>query len=157
MRRGLHPLSVLCTTLSCATLVILASACDRDSDAPVATSRAARQTAPGRLLVVRFGAPRLEIIRNTPFRHVVRAPRGTLLGWKGRYEVQDRHGRVLATGRFRLDWRRHALFGNVNGPAEAVEVPVARPVTWLRVPTPPTAARVVLFDAGRQRLGEVSL
>lgn len=157
MQRGLQLKTAVGTTLSWVALVLLLPACDRGEDRIETKSEAARQAAPGRLLVLRFGGPRVEVIRSRSLSRAPRAPRVPLPGWKGRYEVQDRQGRVVARGRFRLERRRHALFGNVNGPAEAVEVPVRRPVTWLRVPTPAQATRVVLYDAARRRLGEVAL
>lgn len=111
----------------------------------------------GRLLVLRLGDG-VRVLRQRALDRAPRPSRGAFKHWKGRWEVRSADGRVLGSGRFRIPRRRHALFGDVGGPARAVDVALEHPVVWLRVPVSPEARSVVLYDDhGRRRLGEVGL
>ncbi len=112
---------------------------------------------PGRLLVLRLGDG-VQVLKQRGLPHVGRVPRAAPRHWKGLWEVRSATGQLLHRGRFRIPRRRHALFGEVDGPARAVDVPLGRPVVWLRVPLGGQAGRLVLYDDhGRRRLGEVAL
>jgi hypothetical protein len=107
--------------------------------------------------VLRLGAQGVELVSQAPLARAPRPWRGRSR-WKGRFEIRDARGTVLATGPFRLPRTRHALFGDVDGPSEGVTVPVRAPVVMVKVPTPPGASTVTVYDErGRVRLGEVAL
>jgi hypothetical protein len=145
-----------------AALLFCAASCDEPRDVSedrvgVGHAPATVERADGRLLVLRLGDG-VEVLRNRPLRRAPRPPRGVSRHWKGRWEVRSGDGRVLSAGRFRIPRRRHALFGDVGGPARAVDVTLERPVVWLRIRVAPGARTVVLYDDhGRRRLGEVTL
>jgi hypothetical protein len=100
----------------------------------------------------------VEVLRQRDLERVPARRRGAFRRGSGRWEVRSADGRVLSRGRFRIPRRRHALFGDVGGPARAVDVALERPVVWLRVPLSTGARRLILYDdQGRRRLGEVAL
>ena len=138
-------------------LVGLLAACTAGEPAPMQRSLKAPGRPEGCLLVLRLGGPGVEVVKRTALMRLTNARRQPQRGG-GRYEVRDGSGRTLAKGWFRLPRRIHALLGAAQGPATGVSVPLRRPVVWLRVATPPGAARLVLFD-GREAspLGEVPL
>lgn len=136
------------------------AACDA-GDAPAtrggAATTVAQEPPAGRVVVVRLGAG-VELVGQRTLTRVAVARRPGRLRWRGRWEVRGVEGRTLHWGQFRVVRRRHALFGDTGGPAQAVDVPMARPVVWLRVPWPAGARTLVLYDDhGRTRLGEVAL
>jgi len=150
-------------TLITLALVALVAGCDGHGEGSDDQSRAVREKAtaverePGRLLVLRLGDS-VRVLRQRALDHAPRPSRVGSPRWKGRWEVRTAQGRVLDAGRFRIPRRRHALFGDVGGPARAVDVALERPVVWLRVPVAPGARTLVLYDDhGRRRLGEVGL
>lgn len=114
---------------------------------------------PRRLLVVRLGAGGPEVLRSVPLHPVSRsASLRRPPGWDGRYAVVDQKGLPLAMGAFRIPRRVHALFDEVEGPAGPASAPLFEVVVWLRLDTPPGAARVELWDAGLgAKLGQVPL
>lgn len=169
LRRGdqsRYSVSMRCdprSAIVAAALLALAVACDGGGGAPDDRTRVVRapasmaDRAPGRLLVLRLGDG-VEVLRSRALDRAPRPSRGAFHHWKGRWEVRTARGRVLGTGRFRIPRRRHALFGDVGGPASAVDVALEHPVVWLRVPLAPGARSLVLYDDhGRRRLGEVTL
>jgi len=142
-------------------VLVVAAACDGGTpDDRIRVVRAKASTVdrtPGRLLVLRLGDG-VRVLRRGFLDRAPRPKRGAFHRWKGRWEVRTGDGRVVDTGRFRIPRRRHALFGDVGGPARAVDVPLDHPVVWLRVPVAPAARTLVLYDDhGRRRLGEVAL
>ncbi len=119
---------------------------------------------PRRLLVFRLARGGVELIKSTPIDPVLH--RGRALhragrfpaGWDGRYEVKDCSGRILSKGAFRIPRRVHALFDNVEGPAEpgTAPLPPGEPVLWTRVETPHSSCLVDFWDRDTY-LGQVVL
>ncbi len=145
-----------------AALLFCAASCGEPRDVSedrvgVAHAPATVERADGRLLVLRLGDG-VEVLRSRALRRVAPGVRRAVRHWKGRWEVRGADGGVLHRGRFRIPRRRHALLGDVGGPARAVDVALERPVVWLRIRVAPGARTVVLYDDhGRRRLGEVTL
>jgi hypothetical protein len=108
----------------------------------------------GRLYVLRFRPDGVQVLRRLELRRAPRPLRARPRGARAVAVVRDARGRELGRRFFRLPRRRHALFGNVDGPARAVDVALRAPVVHLRVVWPDGASVLELWE-GSRRLGEV--